>query len=116
LLYPDRDWKGKQFHEDHIFPKYEFTKSKLKARGYDEQKIKNYMQHYNTIVNLQLLTKTENLEKHAKDFDAWITSRDKDFKNRHILPEMDSYNFDIFLDFVERRKVLIRAKLKTIQI
>lgn len=114
LLYPDRDWKDLQLHEDHIFPKTAFTPAKLKARGYDEQKIKSYMQYYNTIVNLELLTNTENLEKHAKDFDDWIKSRDTHFRDRHTIPEMFSYGFDDFLNFVEKRKVKIKEKLKVI--
>ena len=36
LLYPDRDWRDSVFHEDHIFPKSEFSVRGLKKRGYDD--------------------------------------------------------------------------------
>ena len=110
LLYPDRDWKDKKHHEDHIFPKSEFTTAKLRQRGYDDKKIAEYQRHFNCIVNLQLLTDSENLEKSAKDFETWFAARDRNFKDRHKIPAVQSYGFDNFLDFVgERRKEIVTA-------
>ena len=40
LLYPNRVWKDTRFNEDHIYPKTEFERKKLLARGYSEDKIK----------------------------------------------------------------------------
>lgn len=116
LLYPDRDWKDNKYHEDHIFPKTNFTSAKLKQRSYDQDKIQEYQQYYNTIVNLQLLTDSENLEKNSKDFDDWFSQRDQNFKDRHTIPTVNSYNFDNFLDFVTARKELLGTKLKAIKI
>lgn len=116
LLYPDRDWKGRKFHEDHIFPKSEFTTAKLKARGYDSDRISEYQRHFNTIANLQLLTDSENLEKSAEDFETWFASRDTNFKDRNIIPTISTYNFDNFLEFIAERKKLLIQKLKTFTI
>lgn len=80
LLYQNRDWKDHKFHEDHIFPKSEFTAAKLKARGYNKDQIGKWQEKYNTIINLQLLSDTENLEKGAESFDTWISTRDDNFK------------------------------------
>jgi uncharacterized protein with ParB-like and HNH nuclease domain len=113
LLYPDRDWKGKKFVEDHIFPKSEFTAAKLKHRGYDTDRIAEYQKYFNCILNLQLLTDTENREKSAEPFDTWFASRDSNFKDRHFIPTVHSYNFDNFLDFIVERKKLLVTKLKT---
>ncbi len=66
LLYPNRDWKDSVYHEDHIFPKSEFTAAKLRTRGYDDKRVEEYRKYYNTILNLQLLTDSENLEKRQK--------------------------------------------------
>ena len=112
LLYPDRDWKGKKFHEDHIFPKSEFTTAKLKLRGYDATKIEEYQKHYNTISNLQLLTDSENLEKSADDFAIWFASRDSNFKERNTIPTISTYYFDNFLEFITERKKLLVLKMK----
>lgn len=114
ILYPDRDWKDCNYHEDHIFPKSEFTSAKLRARGYDDQKIYEFQQNYNTILNLQLLTDSENLEKNAKDFDSWISTRDDNYKSRHCIPVLGPYQFDNFLEFILERKKIIQGKLKSI--
>lgn len=116
LLYPDRDWKGKKFEEDHIFPKSEFTTAKLKLRGYDTDTILEYQKYFNCIMNLELLTDTENREKNAEPFDTWFASRDTNFKERHFIPTVSNYNFDNFLEFIEERKKLLIDKLKTFSI
>ena len=109
LLYPDRDWKGDLFHEDHIFPKSEFTTAKLKTRGYDEQKINEYQKYSNTILNLQLLTESDNLEKSNSDFALWLSTRDENFKARHTIPIIDNYSFDNFLEFIQKRQELVET-------
>lgn len=114
LLYPDRDWKGKKFEEDHIFPKSEFTTAKFKHRSYDANRIAQYQKHFNCVLNLELLTDTENREKNAEDFDTWLISRDNNFKDRHFIPTINSYSFDNFIDFVTERKKLLVSKLKLI--
>jgi len=113
-LYPDRDWKDNIYHEDHIYPKSEFSESKLKKRDYDEERIRNYRLYYNTIVNLELLTANENLSKNSTPFDAWLSSRDKNFKERHSIPLLDNYSLDNFIDFIDKRKIIITEKLKNI--
>lgn len=114
LLYPDRDWKDNVYHEDHIFPKSEFTQAKLRHRGYDDAKIKKYLQSFNSLANLQLLTASENLEKNATPFDEWLLGKDANFKVRHRIPEIDSYDFDNFLDFIEKRSGLIAERLEKV--
>ena len=116
LLYPNRDWKDMEYQEDHIYPKTEFTKAKLKNRGFNLDKIEEYLRYYNTVLNLQLLTKEENLDKKAKDFAEWIETRDRGFKNRHIIPEIEDYNFDCFIKFIDARRELIKTKLQKISL
>lgn len=114
LLYPNRDWIDNNYAEDHIYPKSEFTKSKLQKRGYSDEKIQLYLNSFNTIVNLELLEDVENKEKNAKDFNDWIKTRDENFKTRHLIPNMDDYSFDNFLEFVEKRKELLQKRYKEI--
>ena len=110
LLYPDRDWLDKKYAEDHIYPQVEFTRTKLQKRGYPEEKIQKYLNNYNTIANLELLEENENKAKRATPFDTWITTRDANFKKRHLIPEIQNYNFDHFLEFIEDRKKLLIEK------
>lgn len=114
LLYPDRDWIDNTYHEDHIYPKSEFTIRTLTKRGYDSGTLVVYMKHYNTIANLQLLTDKENLEKNAIPFDKWLPTRDGNFMSRHSIPSLSDYTFDNFIEFIEKRRDIIKAKLKSI--
>lgn len=114
LLYPGRDWKDRVFNEDHIFPQTEFQTRKLKAREYDDEKIRQYQAYYNSIYNLELLDDSENKSKNAKPFDEWLSTRDANFKQRHLIPEMDNYDFDHFLEFVEKRRKLLVKQIKDV--
>jgi hypothetical protein len=112
LLYPDRDWKNAVFHEDHVFPQTEFQTSKLKKRGYDDAKVYRYLNSYNSLANLQLLTDSENLSKNATPFDEWLKTRDPEFRKRHRIPQLPTYEFDSFEEFLKGRKELITEVLK----
>ena len=114
LLYPDRDWNDAVFHEDHIFPKSEFRVSALEKRGYDDTTRLSYISKYDIIPNLQLLTESENLSKNAAPFEEWIQTRATDFKRRHLIPDLPSYNLDLFEEFSNGRKALISKALKAL--
>lgn len=113
LLYPDRNWIDVELHQDHIFPQAEFNKTNLKKRGYEEAKIVEYMSCLHKIPNLELLPKSENLRKGAKNFSDWLKESDDDYRSRHLIPgDHQDYELDHFLDFFEKRKSLITKKLK----
>ncbi len=114
LLYPDRDWKGSVFHEDHIFPKSEFTIPSLRRRGYDENKIECYMSSFNTLQNLQLLTDSENTSKNATPLDKWLRARDSKFRSRHLIPDLPDYTLDYFEEFSNARRELIIPALRSL--
>ncbi|MCL5670838.1 MAG: DUF1524 domain-containing protein [Acidobacteria bacterium] len=114
LLYPDRDWKDTVFHQDHIFPASEFSTRPLRKRGYNDEKIQRYQSVFNTVLNLELLTDTENLSKNCTPFKDWIASRDDGFKSRHLIPQMKSYDLDAFEQFIEARKQLVITRLRAI--
>jgi len=114
LLYPDRDWKDTVFHEDHIFPESEFNVRNLRKKGYDDERVERYRSLFNTVLNLELLTDTENLSKNATPFKKWISSRDSGFKSRHLIPQMKSYDLDAFEEFIEARKGLLTSQFKNI--
>jgi Protein of unknown function DUF262 len=113
LLYPDRDWKDAVFHQDHIFPQSEFGVRSLRRRGYDDARIERYVASFNALPNLQLLTDSENIAKNAAPFDGWLRTRDGNYRSRHLIPDMESYELDRFEEFLEARKNLVVAKLKS---
>lgn len=118
LLYPSLDFSNK-FHEDHMYPKSKFRKSYLRKMGVPEEKLDEYLDTVNDISNLQLLPAQLNEEKLNTDFDVWFnaeqpTETDKiQYRKIHYLPEME-YTYLAFLDFVEKRKQLLREKLTNI--
>ena len=115
LLYPSLDFSNK-FHEDHMYPKSKFRKSYLRKMGVKEDKLDTYIDSVNDISNLQLLAAQLNEEKLNTDFDVWfnkeqVTDSDKiQYRTIHYLPEMD-YTYPNFLDFLEKRKQMLRKKL-----
>ena len=114
LLYQDREWKDTVFHEDHVFPISGFSLRALRKRGYNDERIQRYIEVANTVLNLELLTDSENLSKNATPFDTWVTTRDAGFKKRHLIPELRSYDLDAFDDFIEARKEILVRQLRTI--
>ena len=112
LVYPGRDWKDKTFNEDHIYPQASFRTKELRKRGLSDEVIEQYQSVYNSIANLELLEDSENKSKNATPFDEWIESRDANFKTRHLIPEMEDYGYDHFMEFIEARRELIKEAIK----
>ena len=118
LLYPSLDFSNK-FHEDHMYPKSKFKKSYLRKKGVPEDKIDLYIDTVNDIGNLQLLAAQLNEEKLTTDFDVWFADQYKtdaekiQYRTINMLPDMD-YTYDNFLDFVEKRKELLKKELMKI--
>jgi uncharacterized membrane-anchored protein len=114
IFYPGRDWKDRHFQEDHIFPYSRIQRRELKKLGYDDSKIERYLNLRDSICNLELLDGEENNNKRAKPFEEWVSSRDDNFKKRHLIPIMDSYSMDDFESFISARAELLKDVLKTI--
>ena len=116
LLYPSLDFRNK-FHQDHIFPKHLFTRSKLSKRSYSEEKIQYYLDNYNCLANLQLLEGVPNLEKSGKLFDQWLIESfpapadRRIYMERNYIPDVD-LGFDNFKEFIEKRKELMTIAYK----
>lgn len=116
LLYPSLDFSNK-FHEDHMYPRSKFKKSYLRKMGISEDRLDTYIDSVNDIGNLQLLAAQLNEEKLDTDFDVWfhkqqVTDTDKiQYRKIHYLPDMN-YTYDMFLEFIEKRKKLLKKQLK----
>jgi hypothetical protein len=108
-----------QFHEDHIFPKTVFTERKLKKIGLSDDKIEFYLNNFNCLANLQLLEGIKNQEKSKIPFDIWIDEKypkvidKKAYMERNYIPDI-SFEVDNFKLFIDKRKELIRKKLKNV--
>jgi uncharacterized protein with ParB-like and HNH nuclease domain len=111
-IYTSLDFNNK-FHQDHIFPKHQFTVKKLEKIGIPSNKIDYFIDNYNGIANLQLLDGSGNQEKSGKDFNLWLLEKypneieRKAYMERHYIPNVD-FNIENFEVFIEKRKILIR--------
>jgi len=119
LLYPTLDFKNK-FTEDHMFPKSQFRKSRLRNKGIEEEKHEFYLSNFNTIANLQLLEGMPNEEKSAKDFKEWLfetypnESERREYMKKHHVPLDVNLGLDHFEEFIKKRSDLIKTYLKQI--
>jgi len=119
LIYFDFNYSDRTFHIDHIFPKKFFTENKMKELGVSEEDRAKFYLNMNVVGNLQLLRGTQNEEKSAKDFLKWLNSaypnkemRDR-FLDENLIPNDDNdLQFRNFLTFLEKRKQMIRERLK----
>ncbi|MBF0336742.1 MAG: DUF262 domain-containing protein [Nitrospirae bacterium] len=116
LLYPSLDFRN-NFHIDHIHPFSHFTRTKLRRRGIRDNDTELYIEHVNTLPNLQLLEGIPNQEKNDTAFADWFGGNNptKDmqdsYRKRHYIPDVD-LSLSNFMNFIEERKYLIRNQLK----
>jgi uncharacterized protein with ParB-like and HNH nuclease domain len=115
LLYEENAWGTIPYQKDHIFPQAAFTTKNLKAAGVRDDQIANYQKRQHTIANLNLMLAAENQGKSDEKFEEWLKSRDKTFKQRHLIPENQAlYSLDHFTEFAEARDKLIQKRLESI--
>ncbi|WP_433205303.1 DUF262 domain-containing protein [Dactylosporangium sp. CS-047395] len=117
LLYPGLDL-AKQFHEDHIFPRSRFTRTKLRIAGIAEDAIDDYLSRFDLLPNLQLLGGVPNVEKQAKLPADWlerafaVQAEQATYVQANDLHDLPS-DMSGFVEFYERRKARMRDRLTT---
>lgn len=117
LLYPSLDFRNK-FHQDHIFPKSQFTKTKLARRGLSPTQIEFCLDNVNNLANLQLLEGTPNREKSNKDFSEWLSEKYKtqdlrtEYMRKNHIPTNVDTDFLNFEDFIIARKKIMIEEFK----
>ena len=114
ILYSDYNWGSVQYDQDHIFPKDEINAKNLKGIGLNQEKIDEFISLRDSIGNLELLLHNENLEKHSKPLEKWLSTRDKSFMTKHLIPDDPNlWRIEKFDEFVIKRKEMISEKLKS---
>jgi hypothetical protein len=113
LFYDDLDWSGTTFHVDHIVPQKRAERRTLQGANLPEHRIREITANVNRLGNLQLLPSGENIEKDVLSFDSWITGRDRDYLDRHLIPDrLDLATAAMLPEFVREREKLIRRRLQ----
>ncbi|MEI7839025.1 MAG: DUF262 domain-containing protein [Methylococcaceae bacterium] len=106
LLYPDFRYDLKEFAQDHLHPQKSYDKD------LHDWKI------YNSILNLQMLDKSENSSKSDAELDVWVSQKvaeqdRKEFLDSHLIPGV-SLKLEDFDEFITARTAILTAKLKSI--
>jgi uncharacterized protein with ParB-like and HNH nuclease domain len=106
LLYPDFRYDLKEFAQDHLHPQKSYDKD------LHDWKI------YNSILNLQMLDKSQNSSKNDAELDIWVSEKvagqdRKEFLERHLIPDV-SLKLEDFDEFIIARTVILTEKLKSI--
>lgn len=118
-LYPGLDLT-KAFHEDHIFPRSRFTRTKLANAGIAPDKIEEYIEKVDGLGNLQLLAGVPNTEKQAKLPAEWLAGPHfpTEELRRTYIAENDLQDLpdDLsgFLEFYEARRERIQTRLRSL--
>jgi hypothetical protein len=109
-----------KYHQDHLFPKSGFHRTKLKQAGFDDAAIEAMTSKMNQLPNLQLLEGLSNTEKLAAPYEQWISSWRSDparwasYCEHHAIPALPSYSLADFETFFDERKKLLRARLSAV--
>lgn len=112
-MYDTHDWGRTSHHIDHVFPRAMLKRDQLVKRGIPADQAEKFAAAVDRLGNLQLLLGRENVEKGAKEFGAWIETRDPSFLQRHCIPQDRSlWRVERFLDFVAEREGLIERRIR----
>lgn len=117
LLYPDLKYGQVELDQDHMHPNTGFEEDKIKdlllqdGKVIDEATKEDWRRRRNTLANLQLLDRTENIAKGSKPLADWLDGYGKE--NVKYLPkDVSSYELSNFEEFMEKRQELMSEALK----
>ena len=121
LLYPHLDYKNNDFHKDHLHPISHFGYKAITNMNLNDDERYKFLssERNNSIINLQLLDANENMSKQGKTLQEWIKhegqSKSKDLLlDRCLIPRDAGLEFKDFIDFTDKRKELLRDRLKAL--
>lgn len=85
LLYTGANVQQSMYHEDHIFPRSRFTRTRLMAAGVPESQVDEFIEYSNLLPNLQLLPGAANTQKQAVLPLEWWSKAEPDEEARRAL-------------------------------
>ena len=105
-----------QYHVDHIHPKAHFTKAKFNECRVPEEEAKWFLEHRDTLPNLQILTQQVNQSKLQTSYETWLSQQHNPqfYRELGLMPPKASLGFAGFRAFYEERRRLIIKKLKEV--
>jgi hypothetical protein len=115
LLFPEMN-STEVFHIDHLHPRSQFDKNKLKKIDFlvDSTDMFNFYlnpKHWNSIANLHLLNDSQNLSKKDKSLMDWLNDPNIHLTAENLLVNKDVLGFDSFHEFYAQRHESLKQRL-----
>ncbi|PKG41443.1 hypothetical protein CXF67_15535 [Psychroflexus sp. MES1-P1E] len=114
ILFPSFNFEFKNPNIDHMHPKSQFNEANLKTLKDDETR-EFYLNYYNTILNLTLLSEELNKSKNKSELKKWIFEQENhngNIRNTLQIPEKIDLDFLNFQEFISEREVLLKGIIK----
>ena len=118
LLFPFVDCRN-HFHLDHIFPRAQLTKPRLRKAGLSEDDVDRCQSLRDGLSNLQLLDGAANIEKQQTLPAEWLRAMYADqgkrtsYCDKHLLGDVPE-KMSEFTRFVQERKERLREQIGTL--
>lgn len=113
LLYSHLHYDTVKYHEDHLHPASKFMNLQQGNMTDDEYAFYKNPEHWNSILNLQLLSSSTNESKNDEDLVTWIKNKKINLQNQ-LIPQNTSLEFKDFKVFIDQRKDLLIKTIKAI--
>lgn len=114
ILFPKFNFEFKNPNIDHLHPRSQFKKSDYAFLD-DEEDHEFYKNHWNTILNLALLSEEQNKSKNKSELKNWIEKQElhnHGIRNTLHIPESIDLNFNNFKEFIRERERILKNKIR----
>lgn len=115
LLFPKFNFEFKNPNIDHLHPRSQF-KVENYSHLLNQDDIDFYNNHYNSVLNLAILSEEQNKSKNKSELKAWVEKEEKfnkNIRNTLLIPENIDLEFENFIDFINKREIILTNLLKT---
>ncbi len=115
LLYSHLQFDTIAYHKDHLHPASAFGNLTQKDFVSDEDfEFYTDKKNWNSILNLQLLSRSINESKNDEPLQDWVTNKNIDLPD-HLIPAGVGLEFSNFREFIDKRKDLLTNTLNQIE-
>jgi hypothetical protein len=113
ILFPKFNFEFKNPNVDHLHPKSQFNDETYTLLSANQ--IEFYNNHYNTVLNLGLLSEEQNKSKNKSPLHDWIDKQlafNVTIKDSLLIPENTSLDFYNFEEFINKREIKLKQIIK----
>jgi len=114
LLFPKFNFEFKNPNIDHLHPRSQFENSDFSFLK-DEEDFEFYQSHWNTVLNLALLSEEQNKSKNKSELKNWIENQEKHnlgIRNSLLIPESTDLKFENFKEYIQEREKLLKKIIR----